>query len=260
MKVHQEPIREIERYITKHAGFDLAEMQPAYDRYIEFVEKLKKIKPGMKVLEIGTGMGWFPIMAKMNGIDCKGLEISPQLIAAGMEIGERNGVVPDIELGNIEDTDIGRETYDVIIASSVFEHVEHWRSGLRKVYDALRPGGVLFFESTNKFMLRERSGEYGAVPLYGWLPDAARYRLRRAVHGEDVMKLGIDFNQFRYSLLRRTFRELGFRQIFDMVDLVDLDRLPKHKRTATRICRAFGPAKWLALTFWLPATTFVCGK
>ena len=71
-----------------------------------------------------------------------------------MEIGKRNGIVPDIELGNVEDTDIGKDRYDVIIASSVFEHVEYWRRGLEKVYTALKPNGALFFESTNKYMLR----------------------------------------------------------------------------------------------------------
>ena len=35
------------------------------------------------------------------------------------------------------------------------------------------------------------------------------------------MKLGIDFTQFTYPLLRRTFKEIGFRRVLDVVDLVD---------------------------------------
>ena len=134
--------------------------------------------------EIGTGTGWFPLLCKKNGLNCKGLEISPQLIEYAREVGRTYGIEPDIELGNLENTDLGRSTYDVIIASSVFEHVEYWQQGLKKIYDALTLGGVLFFESTNKFSFT--SGEYTAVPLYGWLPNAARYKLRKMVHGEDI--------------------------------------------------------------------------
>jgi ubiquinone/menaquinone biosynthesis C-methylase UbiE len=151
------------------------------------------------------------------------------------------------------------EQYDVVIASSVFEHVEHWRSGLAKIYKALKPGGAMFFESTNKFSFA-KSGEFHKVPLYGWLPDAARYRLRMATHGKDIMKLGIDFNQFRHSLLRREFKKLGFRKVLDVVDLVDADRLSPLKRSVTLASRTLPPVRSLLLTFVMPATTFVCQK
>ena len=136
-------------------------------------------------------MGWFPILCKANGLQCKGLEISPQLIKAAIELGAENGIEPDIELGNVEETDIGTGQYDVIVASSVFEHVERWRDGLKRIYQALRPGGVLFFESSNKFSLKPT--EY-PIPFYGALPDRMRYRLRIMAQGPEIMKLGIDFN------------------------------------------------------------------
>jgi 2-polyprenyl-3-methyl-5-hydroxy-6-metoxy-1,4-benzoquinol methylase len=199
------------------------------------------------------------LLCKANGLQCKGLEISPQLVEFAMQMGKRNGIVPDIELGNVEDSDLGVEKYDVVIASSVFEHVEHWRAGLAKLYAALKPGGVLFFESTNKFSFAQ-SGEYGAVPLYGWLPNAARYRLRMAVHGKEIMKLGIDFTQFMHGMLRREFRKLGFQRTLDLVDLVDAERMTPLKRTVTLCCRAFRPFRFLLLTFVMPSTTFVCVK
>ncbi len=260
MRIHQESIPDVDRYIANEGSFELADKIPQYERYLNFVGKVRKVKPGMRILEVGTGTGWFPILCRVNGLECKGLEISPQLIAVGMDIGKRNGVVPDIELGNIEDDDIGSGIYDVVIASSVFEHVEYWRKGLEKVYRALKPGGTLFFESTNKFMVTEASGEYAKLPLYGWLPDWARYRFRQAVQGRQVMKLGIDFNQFTYPLLRRTFKEIGFRQVLDVVDLVDPEPMSGLKRSVTSVSRAFPPARWSVLTFVIPATTFVCTK
>lgn len=260
MRIHQETIPEIDRYIANEGTYDLSEKIPSYERYLGFVGKLRKVDPGMRILEVGTGTGWFPILCKANGLNCKGLEISPQLIALGMEIGKRNGIAPDIELGNVEDTDIGKDRYDVIIASSVFEHVEYWRRGLEKVYAALRPNGVLFFESTNKYTLKFSATEYPALPFYGWLPDSARYGLRQRVHGKDVMKLGIDFTQFTYPMLKRAFRDIGFRRVLDVVDLVDPAGLPPVKRKVANLSRSFPPARWAVLTFLMQATTFVCAK
>ena len=210
------------------------------------------------MLEIGTGTGWFPLLCKQKGLNCKGLEISYQLIDYARDLGARYGIEPDIELGNIEDTDLGRETYDVIIASNVFEHVEHWQPGIRKIYAALRPGGAMFFESTNKFSLT--SGEYTGVPLYGWLPNGARYALRKKVHGPDIMKLGIDFHQFRYGLLRREFRDIGFSRIYDRVDMAD----PAHvsapwKAWVVNFGKSNRIFRTLSLTF-SDVTRFVCIK
>src|ERR1700761_4202242 len=118
MQVHQEPIREIDRYIANEGTYKLEDKIPYYERYLSFVGRLKKVDPSMRILEVGTGTGWFPILCKKNGLNCTGLEISPQLLELGMEIGRRNGVVPDIRLGNIEDGNVENESYDVIIASS----------------------------------------------------------------------------------------------------------------------------------------------
>jgi 2-polyprenyl-3-methyl-5-hydroxy-6-metoxy-1,4-benzoquinol methylase len=259
MRVHLEAIPEVDRYLANFGSYELKDKIPEYDRYLKYVGKVRKLDASMKILEVGTGTGWFPLLCKANGLQCKGLEISPQLVECAMQVGKRNGIVPDIELGNIEDNDIGVEQYDVVIASSVFEHVEHWRSGLAKIYRALKPGGALFFESTNKFSLA-KSGEFAKFPLYGWLPNAARYRLRMVIHGKDIMKLGIDFNQFTYGTLAREYKKLGFRKIFDVIDLLDTSRLSAPKRAARRVALAFPPFRSLLKNFVVPATTFVCLK
>jgi 2-polyprenyl-3-methyl-5-hydroxy-6-metoxy-1,4-benzoquinol methylase len=66
------------------------------------------------------------------------------LIQRAKKIGASYNLVPDIELGNLEDTDLGEDQYDVAICSNVFEHVELWREGIQKITRALKPGGLLF--------------------------------------------------------------------------------------------------------------------
>jgi cyclopropane fatty-acyl-phospholipid synthase-like methyltransferase len=257
MKIHNEPLSDVDRYIEGHKSISLEEKEPHYRNILRAVKRYRSIDGSSRLLEIGTGMGWLPILCKKDGLQCKGLEISPQLIEFAKQWGAQCGIDPDIELGNIEDMDIGHERYDAIIASNVFEHVERWRDGIAKVYRALKPGGIVFFESTNKFSFT--SGEYD-FPLYGWLPDQMRYRLRIARQGADIMKLGIDFHQFRHGLLRREFKKAGFSKILDRVQMADENHVSTHwKKVVVRISKSFPPAKALSLTF-ADATRFICIK
>lgn len=117
----------------------------------------------------------------------------------------------------------------------------------------------MFFESTNKYMLKSLSAEFG-VPFYGWLPDRARYEFRKLVHGKDIMKLGIDFHQFTYPQLRRAFTETGFREILDAIDLLDVEGRKGLKRRLIAAAKSHAPVRSLVLTFLVDATTFVCRK
>lgn len=256
MKVHNEPLSDVVRYLDSKNHLTLENMRPDYDSYMRVVRRFIEVAPQTRILEIGTGTGWFPLLCKLDGLACKGLEISPQLVEHARELGRQHGVEPDIELGNIEETAPEANRFDAVIANSVFEHIEHWPKALRHIYDALKPGGMFFFISTNKFSLK--SYEYD-FPFYGWLPDAWRYRLRIARQGPDIMKLGIDFNQFTYPQLRRAFRKAGFSKIYDRVQVMDISGFSGPKRAAGKLLKNVPPIKGTYLLF-CGATLFVCIK
>ena len=258
MQIHHEANTDVNKYIANFGGITLEEKRPQYENFLRAIRQFKEITPETEILEVGTGTGWFPLLCKQDGLRCKGLEISPQLIDVAREIGQRYGIEPDIELGNLEDYILPAEHYDVVLASSVFEHVEDWRTGIYKLWKTLKPGGLLYFESTNKFSFV--SGEYLGVPLYGWLPNSWRYGLRKLVHGPDIMKLGIDFHQFRQGTLRKEFEKVGFSKIYDRVDVADEQHVSTGlRKNIVRIAKDVPAAKNLALTF-AEATRFVCIK
>jgi 2-polyprenyl-3-methyl-5-hydroxy-6-metoxy-1,4-benzoquinol methylase len=258
MHIHYEELADVARYIENHAHITLEDQRPTLDNILHNIKRFKKLDGSSKILEIGVGSGWFQIYCRQQGLNIVGLEISPQLIEVAKEYGRRYETELNLGVGNIEQTDIGREAYDVIVASSVFEHVEDWHNGVKKILEALKPGGVFYFDSTNKFSFS--SGEYN-FPLYGWLPNTWRFRLRKARQGEDIMKLGIDYHQFTYPLLRRYFKQVGFSKAVDFVDFKDLSRNNPHllKKSVFRSLKAIPPLKHVALTF-APATIFICVK
>jgi SAM-dependent methyltransferase len=256
MELHKEELSDVTRYLNNRASETLKDKEPFFRRILQYVGKYRPIGPHTRMIEIGTGSGSFPILCKLSGLQCEGLEISPQLVEHARHWGRQVGVEPDIRLGNLEDENLGEAVYDVIIASSVFEHVEFWRPGLEKLYRALKPGGALFFESTSKWSIK--SGELPPMPCYGWLPNWARYRLRTIIHGPDIMKLGIDFHQFTYVGLRRSFKKIGFSEVHDIVDLA-VDGSSGKKAMILKAAQRFRPMRELLLLFF-EATTFVCIK
>jgi SAM-dependent methyltransferase len=259
MHIHYEQLTDVARYIENHAQVDFQDQKPTIENILRNIRKYKEITERSRILEIGVGSGWFQIYCRQQGLDIRGLEISPQLKEFALEVGRKYDTELSLEVGNIEDTEIGDSVYDCIVAASVFEHVEDWQRGIKKIYDALKPGGLFYFDSTNKFSFT--SGEYD-FPLYGWMPDSWRFRLRRARQGEDIMKLGIDFHQFTYPQLRRFFKDVGFNQVMDLVDFKEADGIrtggPLKKVVFSSMKRA-KPLKHLLLTF-VPATIFICLK
>jgi 2-polyprenyl-3-methyl-5-hydroxy-6-metoxy-1,4-benzoquinol methylase len=257
MKIHYEELSDVTRYLETHKNSRLEDKAAQAESMLRVVGKRVNITPETKILEVGTGTGWFPLYCQRKGLQCRGLEISPQLVAHARKLAAAYGLECNIELGNLEETDLGENQYDVIVCSNVFEHVENWRLGLRKVHRALKPGGVMFFESTNKFSFT--SAEY-SFPLYGWLPDALRYKLRIFMQGPDVMKLGIDFNQFTNWGLKAEFRKIGFREMLDRMDLADENHVSAAwKKPLVRLGRTFPPLRFLLLTF-SDVTRYLCVK
>jgi SAM-dependent methyltransferase len=258
LQIYNEPLSDVDAYLAKNGALTIEDKRPEYERLLRYTGKYHTITPLTRMLEIGTGVGAVPILAKLNGLNMKGLEISQQLIDHAKVLGRSVGVEPDIELENIETAELGEGCYDVIICSNVFEHVEYWYEGVAKVYRALKPGGAMFFESTNKWTIK--SGEYPPMRFYGYLPNWARYRFRKWIHGPDIMKLGIDFHQFRDSGLRKAFRKIGFTQIHDILDIVDAKWYPGSlKRKIIRLSQRIWLFRKLFL-FFFPSTTFVVVK
>ena len=258
MKIYYD-LSHVQWYIQKNSHIRLEDLEPHFENIIKRVKMFKAIDNETQILEVGTGTGWFPILCKKHGLCCDGIEICPQFVEYAIQYGRSYGIEPKIALGNIEETEISISKYDVIIAISTFEHVEHWEKGIKNIFNALKPGGLFYFHSTNKFSLR--SGEFN-FPFYGWLPDKWRYRIRISKGGENIMKLGIDFNQFNHFQLRRFFSEVGFTHVYNQFDIINPDELTHPsiwKETIIKMIKTLKPLKLLALTF-SPGTLFICIK
>jgi len=239
------------RYIARRLE-DRAQFEADFERILSFLGRVRPIEPGARILEIGAGLGWFEVFAELKGFRIEAIEHNPEFLEVAAELGAEFGVKPTIHLADAQAWDYGLEQWDVVIATSVFEHIPEYKPVLQRVCQALKPEGLFFVYSTNKWSVR--SGEYPPLPFYGWLPYSVRERIRVSAAGGRAIvdTAGMDFNQFTYWGLRRELHEAGFRRVWDRVDLADpghlLARTPQ-KRLAVRAIKKVGLLKLAARTF-----------
>jgi SAM-dependent methyltransferase len=209
------------------------------DNLLAKIQRIRPISPPDRVFEVGVGTGWLLAELADRGFECAGIEVNPW----NVEYARQR--LPDVEVieGTIEATELPAATYDLVLAESVLEHVRDYEPALRNIFQGLKAGGVFHLSTTNKFSLV--SGEFRKVPLYGWLPQRARYAIRRRV-GEEVF---FDWNEFTYVGLRRALRRAGFSEVYDRLDVVRPADKTGWKRQVVGTYQRFPVLKWPLLTF-----------
>jgi SAM-dependent methyltransferase len=127
---------------------------------------------GARVLEIGSGMGMFVVVARKLGLDIVGLEPAANSYANLREgIAEMlscNGLAADCIVAEPgEHLPWPDETFDYVVAFQVLEHVKSPPRTLEEALRVLRPGGRLYMDMPNYHSFIE--GHYGLA----WWPPLA---------------------------------------------------------------------------------------
>ncbi len=105
-----------------------------------------KIKEGAKVLEVGSGLGYFTHALNKAGYKAVGLEYSETATNFANSFFGNNytqGTIEDYAKNN-------KEKYDVVVATEVIEHVENPVSFIGAFLEVLKPGGVIIITTPNK--------------------------------------------------------------------------------------------------------------
>lgn len=126
--------------------------KPAYFQYqenyfkqeLDQLKKLKEIKPGMKALDIGAGLGKCMISLNNAGFDAYGFEASEsfhQMAIDKMKIDPEK-----LKQGAIETVDYEKDFFDFITFGAVLEHLYDPANSIEKAMQWLKPAGIMHIE------------------------------------------------------------------------------------------------------------------
>jgi SAM-dependent methyltransferase len=107
---------------------------------------VSNLRPGMQVLEVGCGAGYFTRELARTGARIVAIDISPELLEQARD-KVRDGNVTFCE-ENAYATTFGAESFDAAVGSSVLHHLDVER-GLAELHRVLKPGATVQFTEPN---------------------------------------------------------------------------------------------------------------
>lgn len=105
-------------------------------KYLQII--LDRFAPGgnSKVLDVGCGTGAIMDLLKSRGYFAEGVDTSEEALKFCREKGHT------VQLGSADKMDYADESFDLVLASDVLEHLENDAAAVREVSRVLKKGGL----------------------------------------------------------------------------------------------------------------------
>lgn len=171
---------------------------------------VRKVAKGNKLMDIGTGTGYFPGYMKTKGFDAIGVEVDPKARAfAEEEFGLKVFSPEDFIARKLDGT------FDVISLWHVLEHVHDLHLYMERMKEYLAPGGTLVIALPNCESLDARFYKnYWAgydVPRHLWHFTPASLKKLADMHGLQIIKMKrLPLDPFYNSMLSEKYRNNRF--------------------------------------------------
>jgi 2-polyprenyl-3-methyl-5-hydroxy-6-metoxy-1,4-benzoquinol methylase len=170
------PAELVERFV----GHDLAAGAKSED-VLDAVERERgaPIRAGERVLEVGCGTAALAAAAARRGATVTASDASLRWLVLARKRLAEEGLGVELVCCSAEEAPFEPDSFDLVLASDVIEHVTDpapFLAGCRRV---LRPGGLLFLATPNRYSLALEP--HVRLPGVGWLPRRAARRYVQAV-------------------------------------------------------------------------------
>ncbi|TAH40305.1 MAG: class I SAM-dependent methyltransferase [Bacteroidetes bacterium] len=129
---------------------------------VRVVKELIELKPGMKSLDIGAGIGKAMIVLSGIGFDAYGFEASASFYEKAIS---QMGINPEkLKLGMIEELEYPENYFDFITFGAVLEHLYDPSDSIIRAMNWLKPNGIMHIEVPSSDWLVNKM-----INLYYWL-------------------------------------------------------------------------------------------
>jgi ubiquinone/menaquinone biosynthesis C-methylase UbiE len=169
--------------------------------------------PGLRLLDLGAGMGGFAVAAAREGAHVTACEYNPAYCRIVELRAERHGLRLPVFNAAGESLPFPAGSFDAVTAWDVLEHVQDPRAVLREIARVLRPGGHALITAINR---RAWVDPHYHIRGLNWLPRpvaeaviATRGRSKSGAAFRDMQRLS-EMHYFHYPELVRLCEGLGF--------------------------------------------------
>jgi SAM-dependent methyltransferase len=100
---------------------------------------------GVKLLDIGAGLGESSVYFALQGARVTANDLSPIMLNRCVALGRQHGVEISTLLGSADHFDFGESQFDIVYGANVLHHIGDIKALLEGVKRTLVPGGRFFF-------------------------------------------------------------------------------------------------------------------
>ena len=108
-----------------------------FEKYVPLHERR------LRVLDLGTGTGYFAFLFAMEGHEAIGIDLTADMIEKANETAQRLGLDVPFYVMDAEEPDFEEESFDVLVTRNLTWTLPHLPSAYHEWYHLLKPGGVL---------------------------------------------------------------------------------------------------------------------
>lgn len=143
----------------------LARTEATYWGVNEALQRIIKIKESVKILEVGSGLGYLTYALNKNGYNVLGLDISETAVYQANSYFGNYFVCGDL----FNYVEANSNSFDIVILTEVIEHVNEPFSFITSLFKLIKPGGSVILTTPNKsFYPSDIIWDSESPPVHSW--------------------------------------------------------------------------------------------
>ncbi len=114
-----------------------------HQRWMAEFEKYLPMDHPLRILDLGTGTGFFSFLLAARGHRLTGIDLTADMIAEARRTGCRMGLPVDFQVMDAEAPQFAPGTFDALVSRNLTWGLPHLPRAYASWHDLLKPGGIL---------------------------------------------------------------------------------------------------------------------
>ena len=112
-------------------------------RWLRELETLLPRRKGLRILDVGTGTGFFAILLSQTGHQVEGIDLTPAMLSEAQEVAAQRGLSIVFREMDAQALDYPDESFDVVLSRNLTWTLPEPEKAYREWFRVLKPGGWL---------------------------------------------------------------------------------------------------------------------